>query len=336
MAVIKDVAREAGVSATTVSRFLNGGKYVKADIQERIQAAIDKLDYTPSYIARSLVRQSTRMIGVIVPDIRSNYHSTLLSFIEATANRYGYSILMCNIAEDAGKELAFIEFLRNMPVDGIVILHEELTDETAELLNTTSIPIVFAGVRPTKGQFISVCIDDYKAAYDGVTCLLDSGHRDIAFVGGNMKDFTSGKERLQGYRDALEARGIKPDEGLILLGGYSSRAGYELAHQLIAKGVPPVTAVFCMSDNVAVGCLNAFTDGGYRVPEDISILGFDGLSIIDQVRPRLSTVSQPLEEIGNMSIELLVDVIEKRQKFPKVFELILPHSLLLQDSIKKK
>lgn len=336
MAVIKDVAREAGVSATTVSRFLNGGKYVRGEIRERIQAAIEKLDYSPSYIARSLVRQSTRMIGVIVPDIRSNYHSTLLSFIESTANKNGYSILMCNIAEDTKKELTFIEFLRNMPVDGIVILHEELTDETAELLNNTSIPIVFAGVRPPKGQFISVCIDDYKAAFDGVTALIDAGHRGIAFLGGNMKDYSSGKERLQGYRDALEAGGITAAEHRILLGGYSNRSGYELAQALISQRDPETTAVFCMSDDVAVGCMNAFYDGGCIVPEDMSILSFDGLNIIEQVRPKLSAVGQPLDEIGNMSIELLIDVIEKKERFPRVFELILPHKIIMNSSVKTR
>lgn len=336
MAVIKDVAREAGVSPTTVSRFLNGGKYVKAEIQERIQAAIDKLNYTPSHIARSLVRQSTKMIGVIVPDIQSNYHSTLLSFIEATASRCGYSILMCNIAEDTGKEQAYIEFLKNMPVDGIVILHEELNDETAALLNSTSIPIVFAGVRPTKGQFISVCIDDYKAAYDGVSFLADAGHRGIALLGGNMKDHTSGKERLKGYQDALEARGLALENRRMILGGYSARAGYRLGLELLELQDPEITAVFCMSDSVAVGCLNAFIDNGIRVPEDISLLGFDGIDIVEQVRPRLSTVSQPLDEIGNMSVELLVDAIEKREKYPKVFELILRHHLKLQDSIAKR
>lgn len=333
MAVIKDVAREAGVSATTVSRYLNGGKYVKAEISERIRAAIERLDYKPSHIARSLVSQRSRMLGVIVPDIRAGYHGTLLSHIEATANHNGYSILMCNIAEDARKELAYIDFLLNMPVDGIVILHEELTEETAALLNGTRIPIVFAGVRPIRGQYISVAIDDCRAAYDGTAYLLDAGHRTVAFLGGHLKDHSSGQERLKGFRDAHRDRGLLPREELILHGGYSYAVGYRLAQEMLAiEGVRP-TAAFCMSDEVAVGCLNALTDRKVAVPDEVAVMGFDGLSVTEQVRPRLSTLRQPLDEIGSMSVELLVDAIEKRQRFPNMFDLVLPHHLEIRESV---
>jgi len=335
MAVIKDVAREAGVSATTVSRYLNGGKYVKAEIQERIRAAIERLDYKPSHIARSLVSQRSHMIGVIVPDIRSGYHGTLLSHIEGTANLNGYSILMCNIAEDAHKELAYIDFLLNMPVDGVVILHEELTDETAALLGGTRTPIVFAGVRPTRGQYISVAIDDCRAAYDGTASLLDAGHRSVAFLGGHLKDHSSGQQRLKGFREAHRDRGVPFQEALILHGGYSYAVGYGLAQQLLSLQGPRPTAVFCMSDEAAVGCLNALTDQGVSVPGEISVLGFDGLSVTEQVRPRLSTLCQPLGEIGSMSVELLIDAIEKRQRFPNIFELVLPHRLEIRESVRE-
>ena len=200
---IKDVAKKAGVSVTTVSRVLNGEKYVKDDLKAKVKRVIDELGYTPSHIARSLVRKKTNLIGVIVPDITSSFYSTILSTIEKTASLNDYNLMVCNIIEDTDKELKYLQVFKQMRVDGIIIMHEKISDEIRELIKKLDIPFLFSSVKPADHKFVSVIIDDYAAAYDATRYLIGLGHERIGFIGGDMRDVTSGQNRYIGYRNAL-------------------------------------------------------------------------------------------------------------------------------------
>ncbi|WP_232058165.1 LacI family DNA-binding transcriptional regulator [Cohnella abietis] len=330
---IKDVAKYAGVSVTTVSRVLNGEKYVKDDLKARVQKAIDDLGYSPSHIARSLVRRKTNLIGVIVPDVTSSFYSTILSTIEKTASLNDYNLLVCNIIEDTDKELKYLQVFKEMRVDGIIIMHEKINEEIREMIMKLGIPIIFSSVKPKDQPFISVIIDDYSAAYDATRHLIDLGHSRIGFIGGDMNDVTSGQNRYFGFVHALSDFGIEQVEAHIKFGDYKTRSGYDMMKEILACRTRP-TAVFAVSDDMAVGAMNCISDYGLSVPGDISVIGFDGSQLTEQVRPRLSSMEQPILEMGKITVLKLLDLISGNNATLKD-DVILKHMLVIRDSCKK-
>ncbi|MCY9657554.1 LacI family DNA-binding transcriptional regulator [Paenibacillus chondroitinus] len=329
---IKDVAQKAGVSVTTVSRVLNGEKYVKDDLKAKVKRAIDELGYAPSHIARSLVRKKTNLIGVIVPDLTSSFYSTILSSIEETASLNDYNLLVCNIIEDTDKELKYLNVFHEMRVDGIIIMHEKLSDEIRNFIHKLDIPIIFSSVRPVDHKFISVIIDDYEAAYDATKYLTELGHERIAFIGGDMRDVTSGQNRYVGYRNALKDQRVRIINDYIRFGDYKTQSGYDMMKELLACEPRP-TALFAVSDDMAVGAMNCIHDHQLKVPDDISIIGFDGSQLTELVRPRLSSMEQPIQEMGKITVNTMIDIISNPSSSPRE-DLILKHKLVVRDSCK--
>lgn len=308
MASIRDVARAAGVSTTTVSRYLNQGKYLRAEPRERIARAIAELGYTPNHLARSLIRRKTNVIGVIVSDISSSFFSTILLSIEKTANQAGYNLLLANIMNDLDKEYRYLSVFREMRVDGILLTHERMDDKIRDLVRTVDIPIVCPSVRPPDIDRPSVTIDDRSAAFDAVSYLLGLGHRRIALLGAELEEPSSGAARYQGYAAALGAVGLSIDPAYVRLGTLGLASGYRFMGELLALPQRP-TAVFAGSDEMAVGALNCLLDSGLSVPRDCSLVGFDDNLIATSVRPQLTTVHQPIAEIGRLSVEALLGLV---------------------------
>ena len=329
---IKDVAKQAGVSVTTVSRVLNGEKYVKDDLKDRVRHAIDALGYTPSHIARSLVRKKTNLIGVIIPDVTSSFYSTILSNIEQTASNNEYNLLVCNIIEDNDKELKYLNVFKEMRVDGIIIMHEKLDDALRDMINKLDIPIIFSSVKPVDQKFTSVIIDDYAASYDATQYLIELGHERIGFIGGDMRDVTSGQNRYIGFCHALADSFVPLVDKYVRFGDYKTPSGYELIQELLAIEPRP-TAVFAVSDDMAVGAMNGIRDQGLSVPEDISIIGFDGSQLTELVRPRLTSMEQPIQEMGKVTVEVLIEMIMNQNTSPRP-DVILKHQLVVRDSCK--
>ena len=329
---IKDVAKQAGVSVTTVSRVLNGEKYVKDDLKARVKRAIDELGYTPSHIARSLVLQKTNLIGVIVPDITSSFYSTILSTIEKTASLNDYNLMVCNIIEDTDKELKYLQVFKQMRVDGIIIMHEKINDEIRELIQNLDIPFLFSSVKPADQKFVSVIIDDYAAAYDATRHLIGLGHSRIGFIGGDMRDVTSGQNRYIGFSKALSDSGIPIIDEYIRFGDYKTQSGYDAMKEILSCGTPP-SAIFAVSDDMAVGAMNCIHDHGLKVPDDLSIIGFDGSQLTEQVRPRLSSMEQPILEMGKVTVDKLLSMISDNEAAP-LNDVILKHNLVVRDSCK--
>lgn len=329
---IKDVAKKAGVSVTTVSRVLNGEKYVKDDLKAKVKRAIDELGYAPSHIARSLVRKKTNLIGVIVPDLTSSFYSTILSSIEETASLNDYNLLVCNIIEDTDKELKYLNVFKEMRVDGIIIMHEKLSEDIRSFINKLDIPVIFSSVRPLDHKFVSVIIDDYEAAYDATRYLIELGHERIAFIGGDMRDITSGQNRYVGYRNALKDQRVRIVNDYIRFGDYKTQSGYNLMKELLACEPRP-TALFAVSDDMAVGAMNCIHDHQLKVPDDISIIGFDGSQLTELVRPRLSSMEQPIQDMGKITVDTLIELISDPTYSPRE-DLILGHKLVVRDSCK--
>ncbi|MCY9666912.1 LacI family transcriptional regulator [Paenibacillus alginolyticus] len=327
---IKDVAKKAGVSVTTVSRVLNGEKYVKDDLKAKVKRVIEELGYAPSHIARSLVRKKTNLIGVIVPDLTSSFYSTILSSIEETASLNDYNLLVCNIIEDTDKELKYLNVFKEMRVDGIIIMHEKLSDDIRSFINKLDIPVIFSSVRPVDHKFVSVIIDDYEAAYDATRYLIELGHERIAFIGGDMRDITSGQNRYVGYRNALKDHRVRTMNDYIRFGDYKTQSGYNLMKELLACEPRP-TALFAVSDDMAVGAMNCIHDHQLKVPDDISIIGFDGSQLTELVRPRLSSMEQPIQDMGKITVDTLIELISDPTFSPRE-DLILGHKLVVRDS----
>lgn len=329
---IKDVAAKAGVSVSTVSRVLNGGKNVSQETMKNVLKAIDELKYTPSYIARSLVTRNTNMLGVIVSDLTSSFFSTILSSIEKTASLNNYNLLVCNIDENLDKEFRYLNLFEQMRVNGIILMHEKVDEKIRNILEETNIPVIFCSCKVADIDAMSILIDDFSAAYDATKYLLGLGHERIAYIGGDLRDITSGQNRYEGYRKALEKSNVKINEEYIKFGDYKLMTGYKLMAELI-KCKPVPSAIFAASDDMAVGALNYLLDHGYKVPEDFSIMGFDGSSMGEIVRPRLTTVQQPINEMGAMAVKVLIDYLNEGTAFME--QIIMKHSILKRESCRK-
>ncbi len=329
---IKDVAKKAGVSVTTVSRVLNDGKYVRDELKEKVKKAIEELDYTPSYIARSLVLKKTNLLAVIVPNITSSINSIILSKIEETASKNNYNIIVCNMAENLDKQFKYLNIFKEMRVDGIIITNEKIDDETRKFLESINIPLVFASAKPSNQKHMAIIVNNLQASYDAVDYLTGLGHKKIAFIGGDQRDITSGKERYKGYQTALKDHDIPMSDEYVRFGDYSVNDGYRLMGEILKSKMHP-TAVFAASDDMAVGAINCIIDNGLKVPDDISVIGFDGTAVVNIVRPKLTSMEQPIKEIGTMAVEMLLQKINNQQTL--VNEIILSHNLVKRDSCRK-
>jgi LacI family transcriptional regulator len=329
---ISDVAEKAGVSVSTVSRVLNGGKFVRKEIYDQVQDAIRELGYTPSLIARSLVLQKTNLIGVIVPDITSSFCSTILRGIGECSDQYGYNIIMCNIEDKVGHELKYFDIFDRMRVDGIILMHDRINDDLQRFLKTHDIPIVLCSASLPGFNYPAVNIDDYRAAYDAVNYLISQNHKRIAMISGIQDDVGAGVKRYVGFIDAMKNAGLEVRREYIKRGNYKIGDGYRQMEELLSCDELP-TAVFAVSDDMAVGAMNCVIDHGMSVPGDISIIGFDDSEIASSVRPALTTIHQPIREIGIMSVELLLKKINHEQ-IP-ISSIILDHQLVLRGSCRK-
>ncbi|WP_410770198.1 LacI family DNA-binding transcriptional regulator [Fontibacillus sp. BL9] len=333
---IKDVAERAGVSVTSVSRVLNGEKYISQSILDKVNRAIKELNYSPSQIARSLKKQKTDTIGVIVPDFTNYFCSTILSSIEESASEYGYNLIVCNIAENLDKELKYLHAVQEMRVDGIIIMHQKVDERILSFIESASMPILFSCVRSPLPDRFSVLINDYQAARDATEYLISLGHRRIAFLGGDLEDVTSGQSRYQGYLDALNQSGIPQNSDFIRFGNYKQESGRLMMQEILEQGQGErPTVVFAASDDMAVGAMNCILDYGLRVPEDISVMGFDDSLIARAVRPMLTSVHQPARELGRTSLEYLHSLIEDRGSRPDSKEIYLPHRIMERASCRR-
>lgn len=326
---IKDVAKLAGVSVTTVSRVLNGEKYVKDDLKAKVNKVIEELGYAPSQIARSLVRKKTNLIGVIVPDLTSSFYSTILSSIENMASANEYNLLVCNINEDIDKEFKYLNVFQEMRVEGIIIMHEKINEQIRGFIHKINTPVIFSSVKPMDQKFVSVIIDDYAAAYEATRYLIELGHEKIGFIGGDMRDITSGQNRYSGYRNAMADADKKLIFEHIRFGDYKVKSGYNLMKEMLSTDNPP-TAVFAVSDDMAVGAINCIRDHNLRVPEDISIMGFDGSQLTELIRPTLTSMEQPIHHMGKVTMDVLMKQINGETA--PTGDVVLQHRLVVRES----
>lgn len=326
---IYDVARIAGVSMATVSRVVNGNTNVKPSTRKKVLQAIEDLGYRPNAVARGLASKKTTTIGVVLPDISSLLFAELVRGIEDIADMYHYDIILSSSDQNRDRELQLLNNLLEKQVDGLLFLGNELTDEHRRLFESTSVPIVLVTSTDPKHKIPSVCIDQEQAAYDAVEFLINKGHKRIAFLNTSYRNQFS-RFRYNGYVRALQAHNIPFDEDYVIEIKPVYEAAHSTATNLLKLSNAP-TAFSTFNDEIAIGVIHAVQDQGLRVPDDIEVIGFNNTRFAQMVRPMLTTVVQPIYDIGAVSMRLLTKLINNEETHTEV---VLPHRIEIRQSTK--
>jgi LacI family transcriptional regulator len=330
---IYDVAREAGVSMATVSRVVNGNPNVKPLTRKKVLAAIERLGYRPNAVARGLASKKTTTVGVIIPDISSLFFSELARGIEDIATMYKYNIILCNSDQRMEKELQLINTLLEKQVDGLLFMGAEIKEDHLQAFTSAQVPIVLAATRDADNTLPSVTIDHFPAAYDATKALIEHGHKRIAMITGPINDPLGGLMRYEGYKKALADAGISHDEKLVAHGNYFYESGLRTAGEFLKLSDPP-TAIFAASDEMAIGAIHAVQDAGLNVPGDIEVIGHDNIRLVEMVRPRLTSVVQPMYDIGAVAMRLLTKYMNNEHVEEHV--VLLPHRIEYRESTRPR
>jgi LacI family transcriptional regulator len=327
---IYDVAREAGVSMATVSRVVNNNPNVKPQTRKKVFEAIERLGYRPNAVARGLASKKTTTVGVVIPDISNAIFAEVARGIEDIANMYHYNIILCNADKKKEKEIRVVNTLLEKQVDGLLFMGGTVTEEHVRAFRTSSVPIVLCATTSEEESIPSVDIDHELAAFEAVSMLVENGHKRIAMISGTLQDPANGYMRFQGYKRALETAGLPVSDDYIRVGNYRYESGLEVAKYFLEMKERP-TAIFTATDEMAIGAIHTIQDAGLRVPDDISVISVDNIRMASMVRPLLTTVAQPMYDIGAVSMRLLTKLINKEQVTD--FKVILPHYIIQRKSV---
>ena len=310
---IKDVAKSCGVSVSTVSRVLNRHPDVSEEVRQRVLDEVERCGYIPNNSARDLVKSSSDAIGVVVRGTGNLFFASVLKSISEEIERYGYTMAPHFIDSDADEVKAGAILEREKKLQGLLFLGGRF-DYTPERLSVIGVPFVCCSYTNCFGSldekdYSSVSIDDYAAAYQAAEELIRRGHRRIAAVIPSRDDRSISELRYHGFLDALKANGITPDEVLVKeTGSFEMQETYDGVCRLLER-TEDFTAVFFMSDTTALAGMKALQDCGKRVPEDVSVIGIDGLDVSRYMIPTLTTMVQPAEEMGRESVRILMKML---------------------------
>lgn len=330
MMTLKDLARLAGVHPSTVARVLNDDpqQRVSEEVRARILALAREQGYQPNHLARSLRTKRSFVVGTLIPDIANPFFAILFRGIEDAMAARGYSVIMANTDDDSVREQSSIAMLRGRQVDGLLIATARRQDPTIDTLVAGGFPFVMVNrhTDPISGN--TVVPDDYAGAVAAVEHLIELGHRRIAHIAGS-DEMSTGHTRACGYLDALERHHLPVDPDLIVRGSFREPGGYEAAQRLLGVAQPP-TAIFAVNDLAALGAMRAIAEAGLQVPGDISIVGFNDLSVAIGMTRLLTTVRLQLHEMGRAAAERLLAQITSGATSPE--PLVIPVELVVRQS----
>lgn len=326
---IYDVAREASVSMATVSRVVNGNPNVKPATRKKVLEVISRLDYRPNAVARGLASKKTTTVGVIIPDITNMFFSSLARGIDDVAAMYKYNIILANSDENSKKEVQVVNNLLAKQVDGLIYMGHQISDDVRAEFTRSKTPVVLAGSIDAQDQMGSVNIDYVSAVDNATSQLLATGNKRIAFISGPLTEPINGQYRLKGYKQALEKAGAEYDESLVFETEYSYQAGLAVFKQLQKAGA---TAAIISDDEVAIGVLNAARDAGLTVPDDFEVIASNNTKLTEMSRPRMTSIDQPLYDIGAVAMRLLTKMMNKEDIDEKT--IMLGYDITQRDSTK--
>lgn len=325
-ATIGDVARLAGVSAATVSRVFNGTSSVSPDKEARVRRAVAELDYEPFGPAQALRRQQVRVWAVVIADVENPFFTSVVRGIEDVAYAHGYRLVLCNSDEDLAKEAGYIDIAIRERMSGVVIAVASTSESHLDRLAREGLPVVAIDRRFDDGGVDTVVVDNVRGGREATAHLLESGYRRVGCVLGPSRLSTS-NERLDGYRAALKAAGVRFDRSLVRRADFREEGGYKATRALLEASNPP-DALFVANNLMTLGALHAVQDIGLHVPDDVGVVGFDDSPAADLMRPRLSVVAQPTYEIGRVAGELLLDAGSRHEPH----DTVLAPTLIVRES----
>jgi LacI family transcriptional regulator len=314
MTTMREVAREANVSVATVSHVINGTRFVDPTTTERVRRAITALRYRPNMLARSLRRRETRTIGLLVPDNANPFFADMARVIEDAGFAEGYSVILCNSDRSELKEEAYIDVLLAKQVDGLIVISS--TDRTSLLRRVidAQVPVVVVDRDPAPPEASQVLVANDAGGYAAGRYLVELGHRRIGCIGG-PSDTNPSWGRVRGFARALEEAGVRLAPEALVPGDFRY-AGGEAAMRALLERDLGLSAVFAANDLMAIGAMGVLRAAGLRVPDDLSLVGFDNIHLASLVTPALTTVEQPTTEVGKGAVRLLLDQIAKPDGAP--------------------
>jgi DNA-binding LacI/PurR family transcriptional regulator len=335
MASIKDVAKKAGVSISTVSNVINDTKYVSDELKLKINKVITELNYEVDPVARSLKSKKTMSIGVIITNINRIFFPQVIKGIQESATKNGYNITFCNTDDSFKTERKLIQMFENNWLDGIILdsvadseEHEYFKHLSNLGNNKKRIPVVSLERRMDSYGIASVVVNNRQGGNIATSHLIECGCRKIVNITGPLGSCVV-QDRLQGYKDVLIKEGIPVQDSLIVEGVFSPLSGYEMMKQVLLSGVT-FDGVFAANDQMAIGAIKAIKEHGLRIPDDVKVIGFDNTFVASIIEPSLTTVNVPKYKLGTMAVDILIKTIEQGTNEPECFEL--PMNLIVRQS----
>ena len=334
---IKELAQHLGISIASVSRALHKPDRVSTEMRDKVQRAAKQLGYKPNTLASSLRTAKTNSIVAIIPDLSDTFNAGVIRSMENAAANRGYSILFGDSQGERERELKYGDLIQGKRADGVIFFSATppFDEKLLQSANFTVPPMVNScEVIAESGYMINdhsvpyVTINNTIAAKDVTEHLIAQGHQRIAVITGDPKT-PSAQQRLEGYLSAHKENNIDVDYELIFHGQYTIESGQQLAHDVLAMKNPP-SAIFCMCDESAIGCMHTIKEQGKRIPEDIAVAGFDNIRFSQFSNPTLTTIAQPVKEIGQRCADLLIDLIEGKSVEKQ--HIVLPHKLIIRNS----
>ncbi|WP_152395950.1 LacI family DNA-binding transcriptional regulator [Paenibacillus guangzhouensis] len=329
-ATIKDIARVAGVSTATVSRVINHLGGYNEETEKKVTAVAKSLGYRKNENARSLVQKSTNTIGIIMPDVTTSFYGDIIRGIEDMSYEQGYSVILTHAGSSGSRIHESLNLMGERRVDGLIIVSIELHEAAMDALSSLDIPYILLSTKTDREDMPYLKVDDFSAAYTAVEYLIQNNHRSIGMAGANPVDPISGAPRVQGYTQALRDHGIKVDLNLIKAGDFSFESGKE-AMQAFLEDQASITAVFCASDEAALGIISTCFEHGISVPAELSVVGYDNSKVSYMSIPPLTTVAQPLYDMGREGCLELIDAVQHKIKIESK---VIPHELVVRKSVR--
>lgn len=297
---VRKIAAASGVSPATVSRYFNGGQKLREDTVQKIEKVLETMEYTP----KPRKNKKNNFIGVLLPHLRYGFYCDAFRELMEQADNFKLSLVIIPTNKKDGDD--YKNIIEKYDLKGIIYFEEELNEDILNYFSQHGIKTVMCGGTALDHHSDMVHVNDMAAAYEGTNYLIKLGHRDIVFISDNIQKISAGFQRLTGSRRAMEENGLKFEEDSISCGPVTFEAGYKATKNFLEKG-KKFTAIFAYSDELAMGAMAALFDEGIRVPEDVSVLGFDDLQIASRIRPALTTIHQPINSFITKTLELLLD-----------------------------
>jgi len=307
MITIKDVARLAEVSISTVSRVINDSKPVSPEVRKRVLKVIEETGYKPNDVARSLVTRRSYLIGVIVNNLAQSYVADIVRGIEEIGKMYGYDILLCSSYSSKETQEKYLQLLDRKQAEGLFLVGNKFEDEIIELARGLNKPCIYF-TRDVHENMNYISIDCNAAIYEMTNYLIKEGHKKIAYISDFEDRTTVENDKITGYQKAIEDNGLQYSKIYVVGGNKNSRA-YELGKSIVNQA-SEFTAVVCSNDEIAIGILNSFFDNGIKIPEDVSVVGFGNIREGKFVRPELTTIGEPYYDVGAVGMRMLIKVIK--------------------------